>query len=47
MLVNKRPVLACDVLSEKQMVIEPIPKYRVLKDLIVDVGAERNGGEER
>jgi succinate dehydrogenase/fumarate reductase iron-sulfur protein len=36
MLVNSKSVLACNEISEKEMVIEPIPKYRVLKDLITD-----------
>ncbi len=41
MLVNKKPVLACDALSEKEMVLEPIPKYRVLKDLVVDLSMSK------
>jgi len=36
-LVNKKPVLACNAFSEKVMTIEPIPKYPVIKDLIVDL----------
>jgi succinate dehydrogenase/fumarate reductase iron-sulfur protein len=36
MLVNKKPVLACDAFSEKQMVIEPLPNRKILKDLITD-----------
>lgn len=36
-LVNKKPVLACSAFSEKVMTIEPIPKYPVIKDLIVDL----------
>ncbi len=35
MLVNKKPVLACAVFSEKEMVIEPSSDRQVLKDLIV------------
>lgn len=35
-MVNKKPGLACDTLATKEMVIEPVPKRRVLKDLIVD-----------
>ena len=41
-LINKKRVLACDALSEQEMVIEPIPRHRVLKDLIVDFSAEEN-----
>jgi succinate dehydrogenase/fumarate reductase iron-sulfur protein len=40
-MVNKQPVLACDALSEKEMTIEPVPKHRVLKDLIVDLSGEK------
>jgi succinate dehydrogenase/fumarate reductase iron-sulfur protein len=35
-LVNKKPVLACDTFSEKEMVIEPISNRQVLKDLVTD-----------
>jgi succinate dehydrogenase/fumarate reductase iron-sulfur protein len=35
-LVNKKRVLACDVFSTKNMVIEPLPGHRVIKDLVVD-----------
>ena len=35
--VNKKSVLACDTIAEKEMVIEPTTKYKVLKDLIVDM----------
>jgi len=37
MMVNNKPVLACNAFAEKEMTIEPIPKYQVLKDLIVDL----------
>jgi len=36
-LVNNKPVLACSAFSEKEMTIEPIPKYPIIKDLIVDL----------
>ena len=36
-MVNKKPVLACNAIAEKAMLIEPISKYPVLKDLIVDL----------
>ncbi len=41
-LVNKKRVLACATLSEKEMLIEPLPDRLVLKDLIVDMA----GGKE-
>lgn len=41
MLVNKKLVLACDVLSEKEMIIEPLPNRKVLKDLITDLQEEK------
>ena len=34
--VNDVPVLACQKLAEKDMVIKPHHKFRVIKDLIVD-----------
>ncbi len=40
-LVNKKPVLACDAFSEKEMVIEPIPGHPVLKDLVIDFQDEK------
>ena len=45
MLVNKKPVLVCGAFSEKEMIIEPIPDHRVLKDLIVDLD-EGKGHDE-
>lgn len=39
-MINKKPGLACDILSEKEMVIEPIPNHKVLKDLVVDFSAK-------
>ena len=34
--VNGRPALACAKLAEKEMKIEPHPRFRVIKDLLVD-----------
>ncbi len=39
MKVNGKVLLACKHFMEKEMVIEPLPGYPVLKDLIVDYGA--------
>ena len=36
LLVNGRPALSCTALAEKNMVIEPHPKFKVIKDLVVD-----------
>lgn len=35
--VNKKPVLACEAIAEKEMIIEPPARRKVLKDLIVDL----------
>lgn len=34
--VNGLPALACRKISEKEMVLEPHPKFEVVKDLVVD-----------
>ena len=34
--VNNKPVMACETFSEQNMVIEPIPKHRHIKDLVVE-----------
>ena len=36
-MVISKPVLACDVFAEKEMLIEPLPKHRVIKDLTVEM----------
>ena len=41
MMVNKKSVLACDVFAEKEMTIEPSPKFAIIKDLVVDFSKER------
>lgn len=35
--VNGRPVLACMTPAESSMKIEPHPKFKVIKDLLVDL----------
>ena len=35
--VNKKPVLACLTLAEKEMLIEPLNGHRVIKDLVVEI----------
>lgn len=41
MMVNGEPVLACQKLAEKEMVIEPHPKFQIIKDLVVDFNETR------
>ncbi len=36
-LVNEKPVLACAAPARKKMKIAPHPKFKVLKDLLVDL----------
>ena len=36
-LVNRTPVLSCKKVAEKEMVIEPHPKFEVIKDLAIDL----------
>jgi succinate dehydrogenase / fumarate reductase iron-sulfur subunit len=40
-LVNQKPVLACDTFSEKEMVIEPVSDRPILKDLVIDFQEEK------
>ena len=35
--VNGRPALACTKSAERKMKIEPHPKFKVIKDLLVDL----------
>ena len=39
-MVNKKTTLACDAMAGSEMVIEPRPKHRVIKDLVVDLAME-------
>lgn len=41
-VVNGRAMLACQKLAEKEMVIEPHPKYKIIKDLVVDFNEEKS-----
>ena len=45
--VNGKPLLACKHFMEKEMVIEPMPGYPVLRDLIVDYTGGRRKREGR
>lgn len=42
-VVNNKPVLACDSFSEKDMVIEPLPNRRPIKYLVVDLVTRQRG----
>jgi succinate dehydrogenase/fumarate reductase iron-sulfur protein len=46
--VNGKVLLPCKQFMEKEMVIEPLPGYPVLRDLIVDlsVGRQKGGGKK-
>jgi succinate dehydrogenase/fumarate reductase iron-sulfur protein len=35
MMVNSKPVLPCITLADKNMVIEPLPGYKIVRDLVV------------
>jgi succinate dehydrogenase/fumarate reductase-like Fe-S protein len=37
MLVNSKAVLACDVLASENMTIEPLPKRKIIRDLVVEL----------
>ena len=41
MEVNETPVLACQKQAEKDMVVKPHDKYKVIKDLVVDFEVEK------
>lgn len=41
MEVNGTPVLACQMLAVKEMVIRPHRKFTVIKDLVIDFELER------
>jgi succinate dehydrogenase/fumarate reductase iron-sulfur protein len=45
--VNGKPLLACKHFMEKQMIIEPMPGYPVLRDLIVDYTHRSRRGERK
>ena len=36
-LVNRKPVLACEAVAQKEMTIEPPPKRQVIRDLVVEM----------
>lgn len=40
MKVNGRPVFACNTKLEKETVIEPLPNFPIIRDVVVDTGRE-------
>lgn len=46
-MVNDRPALACRRTAEAKMVIEPHPKFEIIKDLVVNFNKVREGGRKR
>ena len=35
-MLNKKPVMACHTLAEKEMTIDPHPAFKIIKDLVCD-----------
>jgi succinate dehydrogenase/fumarate reductase iron-sulfur protein len=40
MKVNGRPVFACNTKLERETVIEPLPNFPIIRDVVVDTGRE-------
>ena len=40
-MVNNKPILASDAISEKEIVIAPVAKYQVIKARIVDLSGKK------
>lgn len=36
-LINGKPVLACNTLASENMTIEPLPKRKIIRDLVVEL----------
>jgi succinate dehydrogenase/fumarate reductase iron-sulfur protein len=41
MKVNGRPVFACNTKLEKETIVEPLPNFPIIRDVVVDTGRER------
>lgn len=37
MMVNGKAVLACEAFSQSEMLLEPVPKFPLIKDLVVNL----------
>jgi succinate dehydrogenase/fumarate reductase-like Fe-S protein len=46
-LVNGEPTLCCSRVAEKEMVIEPHPKYEAIKDIAVDLQRVKKEGRQK
>jgi succinate dehydrogenase/fumarate reductase-like Fe-S protein len=44
-LVNGKPALSCKMVAGREMVIEPHPKFEVVKDLVIDFDREKKVGK--
>ncbi len=42
LVVNGKPVLACQESAQKEMTIEPHPKFEIIRDLAVDFNRRRS-----
>ncbi len=45
MLVNGKAKLSCQIPLEDGMVIEPIPRFRLIRDLVVEFGEKMDASE--
>ncbi len=45
MLVNGKSMLSCQIPLEDRMVIEPIPRFRLIRDLVVEFGEKMDATE--
>ena len=45
MRVNGKVVLSCQVPLEDNMVVEPVPRYRLIRDLVVEFGEKMESSE--
>lgn len=45
MRVNGKSVLSCQIPLEEGMVIEPVPRYRLIRDLVVEFGEKMESSE--
>lgn len=46
-LVNHKPVLSCQRIAEKKMLIEPHPKFEVIRDLVTDLTRKKRRVDKR
>lgn len=47
MRINGKVEVACKKLAEKEMLIEPVDKFVILKDLVVDFSQTKKKGEPK